>query len=292
MRFLVTKATECKFKDKGGNYYRFSLYDGEKDIEGIQWSPQEDINYKGLEGEIIEVIGSIDEYNGKQQVKVGKLGIIELPEEEKAKYIKASKVPIDVMLSDFENYIEEIEDEYLKSLVKTIIYGNSFIKENFFELSAATKNHHVFVHGLLQHTLETVKCAKTLWEISGRGDKDIVMAGALLHDVGKCYEYEKKGASYTRTKKGKLLGHISIGFSIVNAFADSFYDNNGMNDESIDVREKFFKDVDAIGHVILAHHGIKEWGSPVEPMTPEAAIVHFADNSIVQINVIADKMES
>jgi 3'-5' exoribonuclease len=164
---------------------------------------------------------------------------------------------------------ERVGDAKLRDLVVDILTAN---REVLLKLPAATRNHHAFLGGYLEHVLSVAQTAAFLADkydthypdMRPRLNKDLVVAGALLHDIGKLREIEQlpRGAEYTAS--GNLIGHIVQGRDIVREAASG-------------------RDLDGdtllrLEHIILSHQRLPEWGSPKPPMTPEALIVHYADD--------------
>jgi 3'-5' exoribonuclease len=164
---------------------------------------------------------------------------------------------------------EQIQNSALRTLVTTIYETH---REALLILPAATRNHHAFWGGLLEHTLSVTRTAilladRYLQEYQGEDlalNKDLVVAGALLHDIGKLHEIEPHfdGARYT--PEGRLIGHILQGRDLVRDAAQQI-----PLDRDLLLR---------LEHIIVSHQRLPEWGSPKPPMTPEALIVHYADD--------------
>lgn len=154
------------------------------------------------------------------------------------------------------SYINMLDDERLQKAVYNVI---SNIKEDFIQKPAANKHHHNYIGGLVQHTYEVVSIAYGITKLF-KCDADIVLASAILHDVAKIYEYTDEG---DYLDYGLMKGHI-VGS------AEMFKDSAEYYDVDQDT-------INQVEHCILSHHGKKEWGSPVEPQTIEANIVHNAD---------------
>ena len=170
-------------------------------------------------------------------------------------------------------HVNKIQDKDIKEMCKALMDVDEF-KSKFYTHPAAEHNHHAEAHGLLFHTTRMMDVADKLCDVYKDVDRDIVIASILFHDVGKLQELEMNAAgagSYTRMA---MLGHIYIGASMV----EDFYKKGMIS------MEQYLM----ITHCILSHHGKKEWGSPVEPMTQEALIVHMVDNLDAQVN----KMEN
>jgi len=173
---------------------------------------------------------------------------------------------------------ERIDDGPLRELVFSLLEQH---REQLLTLPAATHNHHAFVGGWLEHTLSVTRTCVYLAdkydqyypEMEPRLNKGLVIAGAILHDIGKLREIEEhpQGAEYTA--EGNLIGHILQGRDIVREAAAG---------RAID-RELLLR----LEHIIVAHQRLPEWGSPKPPMTPEALIVHYADDLDAKYQMMA-----
>jgi 3'-5' exoribonuclease len=166
---------------------------------------------------------------------------------------------------------DRIQNVALRQLVESLFTGN---REALLKFPAARRNHHAYVGGLLEHTLSVVrtcifladKYAEYYPEMKPPLNKDLVVAGGMLHDIGKLRELEQKPEGAAHTPAGSLIGHILIGRDMVREAAARLA---GPLDADTLLR---------LEHLIIAHQRLPEWGSPKPPMTPEALLVHFADD--------------
>jgi 3'-5' exoribonuclease len=164
---------------------------------------------------------------------------------------------------------EKLDDKKLRSLVIDLLGDH---RETLLTLPAARKNHHAYVGGWLEHTLSVTRTVVYLADkydeyypdMQPRLDKNVAIAGAILHDIGKLREYEAQPQGAVYTAEGALIGHMLQGRDMVR---DAAVDRK-LPDETLLRLE----------HVIIAHQGRPEWGAPKIPMTPEAMIVHYADD--------------
>lgn len=181
-----------------------------------------------------------------------------------------SRLDPQAMLDDLIRIAEgHVEDARLRGLVTSILNEN---REKLLTCPAARRHHHAFRGGLLEHTLGVArnavfladKYANQYPDMQPPLDKDLVVAGAILHDIGKVRELEPQPAATIYTPEGELIGHILLGRDMV-------------REAGAEV------DVDAdtllrLEHLIISHQRLPEWGSPKPPMTPEALLVHYADD--------------
>lgn len=174
-------------------------------------------------------------------------------------FLPRSRLTTEDLTSMFGEYVETIADRDMRNAVKFVFLSTWM--EPFFRAPGASAMHHACVGGLAHHTIGVASIICGMPRFYRNFNRDIALAGALLHDVGKVAEYEIK-PGFPRTVLGKLHGHITIGFDFVRG------ELGGKLDDGVMLK---------LGHVILAHHGKLEWGSPVEPQTAEALAVFQAD---------------
>ena len=174
-----------------------------------------------------------------------------------------------------------IDDETLAEVVVDILHDHRAV---LLELPAATRNHHAYVGGFLEHVLSVTrtcvyladKYAQHLPDMSPPLDKGLVVAGGMLHDIGKVRELERTASGAQYTPSGVLLGHIIQGRDIIREVAAS---------KNLD-EEKLLR----LEHIVVSHQRLAEWGSPKHPMTPEALLVHFADDIDAKMQMVAEAL--
>jgi 3'-5' exoribonuclease len=159
-----------------------------------------------------------------------------------------------------ESYINGIADTEIKAMLKTI-FADSEINRRFKTFPAAEFVHHSFRGGLLEHVVEMLDISGSLKSYYEEANYDYVYAGIILHDIGKIFELAPVGAAIERTKEGYLLGHLILSFETLLRYGKDLDPEKLLN----------------LKHIVLAHHGVLEYGSPVIPATIEAAIVHEVD---------------
>ena len=138
--------------------------------------------------------------------------------------------------------------------------------------------HHVSIGGLLEHSVTVAEIARNAASLIG-GDPDIVVAGSLLHDIGKVEEIAFDGGAFSYSDRGRLLGHITLGIMMLEDMARAVEGFPGHL-------------ADALKHIILSHHGEAEWGSPKKPMCIEALVVHYIDNLDAKVMGVKEHMNS
>jgi 3'-5' exoribonuclease len=204
---------------------------------------------------------------------------------DEAALVKSTRFDVEAMYAELRTLaLERIECEPLRRLVVGILEEHAdAIKRG----SAARKNHHAYAGGYLEHVLSVTRNALFLADRYAADypdmqpplSKSLVIAGAILHDIGKLVELEGPLAGMRRTAEGELIGHIVLGRDLVR--------DRGRTVEGLD-RETLLR----LEHIILAHQNLPEWGSPVEPRTPEALLVYFADDVDAKFHMLAAALEA
>ncbi len=266
--------------------YRFILNISDKtgEIELVYWGgdneDEVDQVYRSFdEGDVIEVTnGGVSSYNGKMQISINPpLGRVSRSHGHDPKdFLKTSTRDIDGMKAELVSVIEGIVDADTRRLLTSFVEDAEFFSR-YAQAPAAKTHHHNYVGGLLEHVLDLVLLANGVVAVHPELDRGLLVAGCILHDIGKVVEY-KIGATIGFTREGELLGHISIGYKMV---ADRM--------ERLDTPEILRQ---KILHMILSHHGKQEWGSPVVPKFPEALALHHIDNISAKIKGILQEIEN
>jgi 3'-5' exoribonuclease len=182
-----------------------------------------------------------------------------------ANLLESSPLPIERMEADLAALIETIQNEDLRTLLVRLIAPGGALWERFREAPAAKHYHQAYRHGLLEHTLSVAQGVSAAASFFPGVDRDVAVTGALLHDIGKLEAYNDNPLAIDMTDLGRLIGEIPLGYYRVR--------------HEIEAIEGFDADLGrAVLHIILAHHGTLEHGSPVTPATREATLVHMMDN--------------
>ena len=245
----------------GKPYLTLYLKDKTGSIDGKIWEVKDEDTENLKPGNMVFIDGTVLDYRGKLQRKIKNYRMAtENDEIDIQDYIQTAPIPKEVMISELNQFLKEIGNQKLKAV--TIELLNKY-KKQFVSYPAAKSMHHDFYSGLIYHTTTMLKVAKALLEIYPSLNKDLLYSGIILHDLGKTIELSGPiGTSYTL--EGELLGHIVIMSDEVAKTADKL----GIDGEEIIL----------LRHIILAHHGKYEFGSPKLPMIKEAEIINFIDN--------------
>jgi len=253
----------------GKPYYRLTLRDKTGSIKGQIWSDQfANIDKKALKpGKVIMLDASVEEFKGALQLNVIKVTAVD--ETALEEFVEASDFDSDEMWERFQKHLDSIESESVRKFLDSF-FADEETARKYRVAPAAEEIHHSFRGGLLEHVLEMLDLAEVFKTYYPEPNYDVVKAGIMLHDIGKLHELETTGTVVQRTKKGMMLGHIPMGYNLV--------EEHG---KGVLTEEELLN----IGHVILSHHGLLEYGSPVKPVTIEASIVSEVDNASSKVRI-------
>lgn len=274
---LLIKRIELRSTRSGSDFLLTELGDKTTSFNANVWEGFSDIAGKGKIGDIVKVSGTVEEYQGSLQIRVSSIRLVTASEGISAKdFLPQSKRELKLMKEEFNKRITDISDRYLKKLLKQIFTGENF--ELFCTAPAGKSWHHAYIHGLLEHTLEIIKICELMCVFHPELNKDLLISGAMLHDIGKIEELSFDSA-FEYTDKGKLIGHIVIASNLVR---DEIKKNSGFPTEL----------ENNLIHLVLSHQGKLEHASPVVPKTAEAIALYQADELSAKVNAYKNAIES
>ncbi|MEK6221213.1 MAG: HD domain-containing protein [Chloroflexota bacterium] len=258
------------FRDPArGNFLSLALSDNSGKLTGRVWENAEDINPEILVGDVVKLDAEIELYHDQKQIRILQIRAAKPAEYDIRDMLPSSKQNPDKMLSQIKDAISLVKNPNLSKLISFFFDDENFLRL-FSQAPAAKQIHHAYLHGLMEHTLELVALAKTVIELYPGIDYDLLLTGALLHDMGKIEEYGWD-VNIDYSDKGRLLGHIIIADEMLSNALQSLPDFS----EDLEIR---------LRHMLLSHHGRYEWGSPRRPKTIEAIALHQIENLSAQIN--------
>lgn len=266
--FVVKKYVEATTKT-GKTYLNITFGDKTGEVKAKVWENALRNCDTVKEGDIVSVDGDVDEYNGDLQMVVSRMNIV--TDFDPADFLPVSNNDLDDQVQIFMGHINSIQNEYLQKMF-TILVDD----DNYFELIkngfGAEKAHHAFLGGLLEHVNEMISFVEPVCKAYPEINRDILITGVIIHDIGKVDELEIS-TSISRTRKGHLWGHIVQGVERINQIID---------------KVPGFPDIlrDQVIHLIVSHHGKLEYGSPIKPMTIEAVALHYVDMLSSKMNMI------
>ncbi len=276
--FVILKKCEEKNAKNGSVYLDLVLADKDGEIPAKLW------DYKGeglFEAEmIVKVRGTIEQYNGRDQFRIMQIRPVSSSDDYNMEdLVPASETGGEQIYDMLLRRVNAFQDENLKNIVLEIMKDR---KELLVSCPAAFRLHHAMLGGLMLHTISIVRMAEEICRIYPNIDKELLLAGAILHDAAKTWEFNLSQTGLVKgySTEGELIGHLVKGAMYVEKAAEKL----GIQDEKVTLLQ----------HMILSHHGIPEYGSPVRPMFLEAEILSSLDSldaAIFEINSAAGKVE-
>ncbi|MGH7443400.1 MAG: 3'-5' exoribonuclease YhaM family protein, partial [Longimicrobiales bacterium] len=253
--FLVSVQTLRTKADKP--YLRLQLQDVHGALEGRVWEMAEQIAASLRDGIYVGVRGRVEVFNGERQLKVEEVAQISVGLDDLEHFMPRSPRDPEIMDRELAEWIASVDDAPLRELLEHMLGAGTDIGSGFRLAPAAKFNHHAYLGGLIEHTLSIVSvCDMLARHYQPHIDRDLLIAGALLHDVGKVREIGAR-AGFPYTDEGKLLGHIVLGMQMI---ADAAADVPALSSQRLTLLQ----------HLVASHQGRYEWQSPREPRTLEA----------------------
>ena len=273
----------CKHKQSavtknGKSYENVILQDKTGTIDAKIWEP----NSAGIEEfdalDYIEVYGEVNNFLGTLQVNVKRVRACREEEYDAADYLPVSSKNMDEMYKELLQYVNSIENSYLKKLLEAFFVEDAAFIKRFRQSSAAKTMHHGFVGGLLEHTLSVTKLCDYLCGAYPLLKRDLLLTAAMFHDIGKTKEISLFPEN-DYTDDGQLLGHIVMGCEMIGEKISGIFG---------------FPPVLAseLKHCILTHHGEYEFGSPKKPALFEAVALNMADNTDAKLEMMNEIFSS
>jgi len=275
--FYAVKIKNAPRPYKRGTWFGITVTDKTGEINVKYWGGDNKERVKRLYdsfkiGDVVQVrLGNVEIYEDKPQISInetsGGLRRCGTNEYHVSDFIPSlEEGEINDLIKKIKEEIKEVENEQLKNLLDSFFSDSDFVKD-FSHSPSAISHHHNYVGGNLEHTIGVVRLCKNICEMYPGIDRDLVITGGILHDIGKIKEY-KATAAIDKTDEGNFIGHIVMG-------------DRWIRDKINEMKKKgkvFDADLEnKLCHIILSHHGKYEFGSPRMPKTIEAMVVHQAD---------------
>jgi 3'-5' exoribonuclease len=265
--FLLAQEAAYKVSTKGSEYLELKLSDASGDLKAFLW------DLRAVEGDLeairpdvfLRVKGAVTSYNGRLQLRLDKARFAADAEiDEFSAFFPVSARPVPEMLAELDGFLGSVQDPWIGRLLRGLFIEDADLRGAFARAPAAKSMHHAYLGGLLEHTLSVLGMAERACAHYRTLNRDLVVAGVLLHDVGKTAELSYQ-RSFGYTDAGNLLGHIALEAEWIG--------------RAVGKIPQFPEELRLqILHIVLSHHGRLEFGSPVLPKTPEALLVHHLDD--------------
>jgi 3'-5' exoribonuclease len=261
--FAVSSLSVREKKTGAGQYLALTLSDKTGTIEARMWDDIASAVATCSEGCYVKVQGQVSKYQGKWQMTLSKMRLAAESEVDAADFVPTTKFDIGEMWTELRGYVEEFKNAELRRLVLAFL-DDEEIGAAYRAAPAAKVLHHAWIGGLLEHVVTLVRVCRATAPFYPEVDADLLVTGAILHDIGKTRELSW-GTTFGYTLEGQMIGHISIA--------------QGMLREKVAGLPGFPDKLRVlVEHMILSHHGKYEFGSPKLPMTPEAVLLSALDD--------------
>lgn len=259
----------------GAPYLSVTLSDNSGSIEGKLWDVKEEQAKIVETGRIYEVRCEVLKYRNALQLRLHSLTNVDQQNFDLSEFVTSSWIPKDVLKEKIKDAIYSVQNEIYR---KILIRFFTEVQNSFFDYPAASKNHHNFVGGLATHVVGMLDIADALCRLYPQLNRDLLISGVLLHDIGKIKELSGPIAT-EYTLQGKLIGHISL----MNAKIAEVAKELGVEDTEEEI---------LLRHMVLSHHGKMEFGSPVLPLLMEAEVLSLIDNLDARIIALTAALEN
>ena len=272
--FLVKDKVVAVAKN-GKPYMNLRLMDRTGDVDAKVWDNVERYAETFQRDDFVMVRGTASLYMGKMQIVLKDITRCNDDEVALEDFMPVSAIPTKQLIQNLNSVIASLENRYLRKLMEAFCADKEFLSV-YAKAPAAKGMHHVYLGGLLEHSLSVVRLVDVVAPLYQGVNRDLLVVGALLHDVGKVNElrYER---SFDYTDEGRLLGHITIGVEMIT--------------ERIGTIPDFPRELGMLlKHMLLAHHGQYEYGSPKRPKTLEAILLHYLDDMDSKVNGVCAHM--
>ncbi|MCK4224987.1 MAG: HD domain-containing protein [candidate division Zixibacteria bacterium] len=270
--FFVLRKKDIKEKSDGEKFLKLELGDRTGRIEGVVWDNPEQIYDQAQTGEIVKIKGWVTTYKEIPQLKVEKLRKTREEEIDLSDFLPTSEKDLDSLYQEFKKTVSTIQNPHLRKLLELLL-KESTLMDKLKKAPGGKLWHHAYVGGLMAHTLKVVQICEKAASMYELVNRDLLITGALVHDIGKISAYSAKGF-FDYTDEGRLVGHIVSGDELI--------------DKKIGAIESFPSDLALqLKHLILSHQGQLEFASPVVPQTIEAVILHYADEMDAKVDAFS-----
>ncbi len=261
--FCIIKNIDVKTSARGDSYLDMTLSDKDGEINAKLWRYSKEIHGEYTANALVKIRGTISPYNGVDQLKIDKIRpAMDSDNVDPSDFVKTALYNGEEMFNELYALAQGFKDEDLNKIVSAILEDNRL---KLLYWPAAFKLHHALRGGLLFHTLSIVRLAQKVCTIYPFVDEELLISGAILHDIAKLCEFEvaDTGIATGYSVEGNLLGHLAMGASVIERYAEKL----GIEKQTAILLE----------HMCLSHHGEPEFGAAVRPMFIEAELLSELD---------------
>ena len=260
---------------RGDLYIAMFISDRSGQLNGRMWQATETI-YKALpKPGFVHILGRSELYQNNLQIIVNNVSVVDASKVNIDDFLARTDKDTKQMFEEVKKIVGRIKNPQLKALVGQFLEDEKLM-DKFCNAPGGMKLHHDYIGGLLEHTHNMLQVAVAILPFYPKVQADLVLAGIFLHDIGKTEELSYDMA-FSYTDSGQLIGHIVKSLLIINQKADALRSKGTQIEQAT---------LDALGHIILSHHGVYEFGSPKLPATPDAFMVYYIDDMDAKISQV------
>ena len=260
---FVVVAKQIKPKKTGEPYLALTLGDRSGQLEAKMWDNVEEVLDAFEQDDFLKIKGLINKYKNRFQLTIHKLRKLGESEIDFADYLPKTTKDVDELWRTLTNFVSSFQNPHLKSLLQAFM-ADPEIAAAYRNAPAAKTLHHAYIGGLLDHVVSLFRSCDLMCQNYPQINRDLLLTGAFLHDIGKIHELTYN-RSFSYTTKGQLLGHMIIELEMLQA--------------KLALQPNFPDELKTmIEHLIISHHGQYDFGSPKLPMFPEALMLHYLDD--------------
>ena len=274
--FLVADK-QLRANRQGNLYLQLELRDKTGAVGARLWNASEGMARTFEPGDYLRVRGKVQVFQGALQMILSHLEVAEAARVEPAEFLPQGSQNIARLTARLREILLGLSNPHLRALAECFLIDDEFLRK-FTEAPAGIKNHHAYQGGLLEHVVTLMTVAGRIMDLYPEVDRDLLMAGIFLHDIGKIDELSYDRA-FAYTDVGQLVGHLVMGVEMLRDKVERTADLTG---------EPFPPELlMRLKHMIVSHHGTLEFGSPKVPMTPEAVALHHLDSLDAKLHAVA-----
>ena len=266
---------------RGDLYIAMFLSDRTGRLNGRMWQATEAIYSSLPKPGFVHIQARSELYQNNLQIVINNVSVVDAGNVSLEDFLARTEKDTKQMFEQVKAIVGRIKNPQLKALVEQFLADTELMKK-FCNAPGGMKLHHNYLGGLLEHTHNILRVAAAILPLYPQVQADLVLAGIFLHDIGKTEELTYDMA-FSYTDSGQLIGHIAQGLLMVNQKADALAKKGTTIDKTI---------LNALGHIILSHHGQYDFGSPKLPATPEAFMVYYIDDLDAKIGQVTTAIDN
>jgi 3'-5' exoribonuclease len=265
--FLATDKL-VKTNRQGQPFLQLELRDRSGALTGRLWNAPESLTRQINPGDFIKAKGKVQFFQGALQIILSDVQPLQGEKFDMTDFLPHTEQDIAKLQEKLKAMLFKSSDLHLRALAQAFFMDEKFVRD-FCKAPAGVRQHHAYLGGLLEHVVTMMDAAERLMPVYPNLNRDLVLMGIFLHDIGKVRELRYDSA-FTYTDEGELVGHIVMGVEMLN---EKLKQAEELSEEPMPSELKY-----RLKHIIVAHHGQLEYGSPKLPMTPEAVFIYYLDN--------------